>query len=254
MKRFMFALAGALCLSSVSFGAEWLKSFGVVSGSKSGSVKGYVDPSAPAGHIQGLGDGKYSWGGVYAGAIKVKYGTGPDKNNVTYGGAEFLTFCISPFEELGKPDNPWKINTPSIYHGTSNTYTDYDRLARLVHFGWDTAVANVVNSAAFQLAIWSIVQDASPYAGYHFQSSMLSDSAVNTEYLKFLDIANGVSSYGNAAGKMVVFQPNPITASQMLITKVGDNGGGFTPVPEPFTMGLGLAAAGVFIRRRMKKA
>lgn len=245
----MFALAGALCLSSVSFGAEWLKSFGVVDGSKSGLVMGHVSPTPGAGHIVGTGD--YIWGSAYAGAIKVKYDVGPTKASVTFPNAEFLTFCVSPFEELGKPDNPWKIDSPYVYNGTTNTSTDYDRLARLVEFGWDTGVANTVNAAAFQLAIWSIVQDA---GGQSFFSTMLSDSAVQAEYVKFLDIANGVSIHGTAGGKMVVFQPNPLTASQILITKVGDNGGGYTPVPEPFTMGLGLAAAGVFVRRRMKKA
>lgn len=253
MKRFSFALVGALCLSSFSYGAEWLKSFGTVSGSLTSSVKGYVSPTPQAGQVTGTGN--YFWGGVRTGAIRVKQGTGATASTVSYGD-EFLTFCISPFEELGSPNNPWRIDTPTLYTGTSATNTDFDRIARLVSFGWTSAVeTNAVFGAAFQLALWSIIQDTAPNSLYNYSANLLtSNAAVNTEYNNFLNIANGTSSFGTAAGSMMMYRPTNLTDSQILIAKVVGGGNSSTPVPEPFTIGIGLAAAGAFVQRRLKSS
>lgn len=253
MKRLCLALVGALSLSSASFGAEWLKSLGTVSGSYESMVRGHVSATPGAGHV--IGNGNYLAATVKVGAIRTKYGTGSTRTNAVFG-TEFFTFCITPFEELGRPNDTWMIDSPTLYNGTSSVSTDYDRIARLVSFGWNSLVeTNAVYGAAFQLALWSIVQDATTsQLGQFYSNLLLSNSSVNTQYLAFLDIANGNSAFGTQAGKMMLYRPNPLGDSQILISKVMDGGGGSSPVPEPFTIGLGLAAAGAYVRRRVQQS
>lgn len=237
MKRVLSLLAfGVLAVAANA--AEVLKYNGTGKG-LTGSVSGW----------DSLTNDNYSWGsGTWNGQLRVQYKQDPG----TYG-TEFRAYCITPAEVLGSPVNPWVIDTPILINGgMSNSISD--RIARLVTHG--TTVVGVSDifgggmtnaaGAAFQLALWSIVNDNTMQP---FASGLLSSNAtVAGLYNGLIGVANTTS----LTGSYIAFNPNPITGSQILITGTGGGGGGFTPVPEPFTMGLGLAAAGAFVRRRVK--
>lgn len=227
-------------LATTSFAAEYLQyNSGWNGGGISGqSVSGYDT----------LSGASYSYGGsVYVGQIGVQYKNTATTN--TYG-STFQTYCITPSVILGNGGNPWAINSPVLING-GNSLSIFDRIARLssnasIAVGTDvySAALNDQISGAFQLALWSIVNSTNTpaFASGHLTGTVLS------WYNTFIGISNNTSQ----TGSFVAFYPNPLSGSQILITGTGNNGGGFSPVPEPFTMGLGLAAAGAFIRRRIK--
>lgn len=237
MKRVIcLALLATLAVSSQA--AEYLYYSGPGKG-LSGSVSGW----------DSISNGGYSWGSsTWNGQLKVQY-----KNEPGSFGTEFRTFCITPDEVLGSPDNPWKIDTPILINGGLGTSV-MDRIARLVSHGTTvTGVSDIFGSgisheasAAFQLALWRIVNNDSLAT---FNSGLLT---TNTTVLGIYNDLIGLSNDTTKAGSFVAFYPNPLSGSQILITGTAPNGGGYTPVPEPFTMGLGLATAGAFIRRRVK--
>lgn len=178
---------------------------------------------------------------------------------------DFTGFCITPNRTLSNPQNQ-ASESPYVYDmadGSRNTAADlhgggavldtpWDQVSRLIEHGWASlssggAVEIQRRNIAFQLALWSIV----------------STGFINAEHLDGSNAAGTVDDYfsdyitmalnTNLVGKMVVFTPNTFPNSgQVIVTHAGGDGGFSDPVPEPFTMSLGIAAAALFVRRRAK--
>lgn len=236
MLKRVICFAALASLAIAAQAAEYIKYNGTGKG-LSGSASGW----------DGITNGGYNYGSVWNGQLKVQYKKDPGSF-----GLEFRTFCITPDEIVGSPNNPYVIDTPVLINGGFGMGM-FDRIARIVSHASTVGVNNIFGAgatneaaAAFQIALWRIVNNDGQAA---FNAGLLgSNATVNGFYNSLMGLANDTTK----TGSFVAFYPNPITGSQILITGTGDNGGGFTPVPEPFTMGLGLAAAGVFIRRKIK--
>lgn len=265
MKRVLFGIVGALALCTTAMATEWL----YWPGSSTGLGLGRTGAVSGRDTYYTTGSGAiYSHGsGLSVKQIRVKYGTSANSSTTptTYGSL-FNTYCISPTEILASPSNPYIINTPTQYNG-GNTMSDLDRIARLTSLN-DTAVAGANNAfdfltsnttnndicAAFQLALWNIVQDNDSFTSHNFNPSgfFTMGGAVENNIESYFNAFMGIANDTTKTGSMIMFYPNPLTGSQILITNTVPGGGGFTPTPEPFTMSLGLAAAAAFVRRRIK--
>ncbi len=190
---------------------------------------------------------------VFAGQLKVGWGA---TGAAAQAAPSFITFCISPDKDLpptNPNENPWEIATMGSYTVTGGMSL-LERIGRLVAWGsannmfdvnLSNTPANNEAAASFQVALW-MVATGGPQSGYQ-GGQIASGTGSATDLVA--NIANNVT-YGVGSSMAIYYPTN--TNGQILVGQLGDTTGTYTPVPEPFTMGLGLAAAGAFIRRRVK--
>ncbi len=236
-KRVVCLAALSVGLVATSLGADYLHYRGNGAGT-GGNISGTMAMGGPARN------------GVFAGQLKIGYGT--TQAGAIGASSSFAAFCISPDKTLPPPTggNPWEISTPTSY--TSGTGSSvYDKLSRLVSWGYDNGIFNLTSSipgnntaASFQVALWMVVSGAPTQSGWS-GGQLGSAASGSADWL----IAN-VANVATAGAKMAILTPLD-TGGQTIVTYLPSFPGNSTPVPEPFTMGIGLAAAGVFVRRRM---
>jgi hypothetical protein len=159
--------------------------------------------------------------------------------NNTAGGS-FVAWCADIFHNMATTTSYTLTSGASFYSSDPGKATALSELA--THsLG---LVTNATNSAAFQLAVWEIVNETSG-SGYNLSGgnfTVTSDAAVMTA-------ASGM--LGNLSGPITmtanVWAPNVSGSSQDLVV--------FAPVPEPETYAMMLAGLGLmgFVARRRKQ-
>ena len=174
----------------------------------------YGTSGAPTGTVTYPGG---TTGRVYAGEITF---------NVE-GGDNFNGFCI---------DLSTTLRRSGTYTPTSADGLNTDALGALFELYYSDSGMGQVNTAAFQLAVWSIIYGSDPVAllTSTFGSSVVSQASA---YLRGVNSFTGTSSYA-----FLVFDE---AGNQNMLT--------WTRVPEPGTLallGLGLLGAGAIRRRR----
>jgi hypothetical protein len=171
--------------------------------------------------------------GVPAGAIAMTNTTpNPD--------VSFQAWCVDIFHTLASSSSYTLQNATSFYASDPGKATALSELASHSL----SSVTNTTNSAAFQLAVWEIVNETSGHGysltGGNFRAS--SESAV-------INAAN--SMLGNLSGPITltanVWAQNTPGSTQDLVV--------FAPVPEPETYAMMLAGLGLmgFVARRRKQ-
>ncbi|MBC8066471.1 MAG: PEP-CTERM sorting domain-containing protein [Chlorobia bacterium] len=267
MKRFASVGIVAFCMVGSTLANGWLDYVGTGNGNNA-KMNGTYN-SLPYG-----GSGT----SVFSGQINVKY-----SNNQTGGpwSSTISTFCISPDRALlGTPaQDPWDILTPVQYNAGVGDNSVLGRVARLVGYGARVSVNNTSQdmfylngsggaddqrASIFQAVLWALVSTGNDLnidiAGSNgISGSLLSHagwlagSGTHFDiYQEYWDAALDLSK----TGSMYLYYPNPngigSNNQQILVGEAFGGGAGFTPVPEPFTMALGLAAVGAFVRRRIR--
>ena len=206
--------------------------------------------------IQGNGiypDGSYNYA-VKAGQMNFLY----DYNTSDSGSSLdqlFLGYCITPNRALLDPQTLTNTS-PFVYNlasadpfGNAALGSAWDGISRLVQHGWSLQDDSVNAAVAFQFALWSLASDAGTFAASEYNLASNVAGSVGLYYQNYLAIAGNTS----LSGQMAVFVPTTFPGSgQIIVSNIGDGTGSFEPVPEPFTMMLGIAAAGTYVRRRAK--
>lgn len=180
---------------------------------------------------------------VYAGAFNM--------TNLTAGGS-FMAWCVDIYHTLNTSSAgaSYTLRTAEQFYGAgSQKITNLERLASYV-FG-NGLLTNNVQSAAFQLATWEIVNEANTASPYSISNN---DFRVTSGDTNARSLANQWLGVVNAGTQAITYDlavwdgPNS-TQDLAVFSKV------VTPVPEPETYGMLLAGLGfmAFVARRRKQ-
>lgn len=182
---------------------------------------------------------------VYAGAFKMTDTSGP----TLVAGSSFMAWCVDIYHDLASSSAYTLQAGSSYFSGAPGTVSDLDRLASYVFD--QNLLTNNVQSAAFQLAVWEIVNDK---AGTGFYDVTSGDFKVTSGNTTAITTANSWLAVVNA-GQYAV--DRALGVWQVDIAGSSQNLGVFsavTPVPEPKTYAMLLAGLGlmgfVAVRRR----
>lgn len=167
---------------------------------------------------------------VWAGELNFK-----DTTNTFLGGSPFIAYCLDPGETLLSPMPVTQTTISGPVGWLVNTF-GVNRTG--ITIGSNTYSASV-DAAGFQLAIWRFM-DSGLLVGGSTPSSVVT---VANHYYS-LATSNSASA--------IKFDYVPTTGSQDLVTD--SFGGTSIPVPEPFTMAVGVAGLATALARRRKKA
>ena len=173
---------------------------------------------------------------VSAGGFKMK--------DLTAGGS-FQAWCVDIFS--------WMASSTSYTLTPGNTFftpTKATALERLASNNLASVTNNATNSAAFQLAVWEIVNETSgTYNVDKYNASKGSFYATSSSTLSITTANNWLSSLGSATPTLTlsVWKETPGYPTQDLAV--------FAPVPEPETYAMMLAGLGLmgFVARRRKQ-
>jgi hypothetical protein len=149
----------------------------------------------------------------------------------------FQAWCVDIFQTLASPSSYTLQSASSFYSSDPGKATALSQLASSSL----SSVTNATNSAAFQLAVWEIVNEASG-GGYSLTAGNFKASSTTA----VINAAN--SMLGNLSG------PITMTASVWASGSSQDIAV-FAPVPEPETYAMMLAGLGLmgFVARRRKQ-
>ncbi len=175
----------------------------------------------------------------------------------------FFTFCAELGETIGYGTNTHErvemvnVGTQTWSGGSQQVTFNFTQIARLGRLwylalngnlgAWDNNLA-----AAFQLAQWEILFDGGSMdlTSGNFQ---LDSGVGNARYAATQNLLAQAGTFGLRAN--LILLSDALNSGQPLVQ---DQITGYissnppNTVPEPFTMGLGAAAAGLFVRRRLK--
>ena len=231
MKK-LIIIAGAAVLSTGAFAGTFIANWSLPAGDSA-----YVTTSAYNGSA-----------GMFTGTRVGAY-PGPGGSDTSLA-ASVNTFCVELGEYITGGYNPSTHNV-TLLTGLGGQFTDrtsgpnveFDvtRTLRLRKLWNNNILTSGTDRAAFQVAQWNLMFDTD------------------------LDLSLGTFTGGGAVQAQAQAMLNNLdslsagTTQLYLLSKAGyqdqlTNVYGRPPgeSPEPFTMGLGIAAAGVFVRRRMK--
>jgi hypothetical protein len=170
---------------------------------------------------------------VYAGAFTM--------TNATAGGSSFAAWCASINAPMQNSAAYTLTSATTFYSGDTGKATALSELAS----NSLASVNNATSSAAFQLAVWEIVNETSGH-GYSLTAG---NFTANPADGAVLTAANGM--LGNLSGPISmtanVWAANTPGSTQDLVV--------FAPVPEPETYAMMLAGLGLmgFVTRRRKQ-
>jgi hypothetical protein len=105
-------------------------------------------------------------------------------------------------------------------------------------------VTDNTTAAALQLAIWGTLY------GSNLTPSITSGTTLLTDYQNDL---NNVANNTNDVGWLDYVGASNTPQGQSQFVYMPNGQPNFTPVPEPFTMGLGIAGVGMAVRRKLRK-
>lgn len=157
----------------------------------------------------------------------------------------FMAWCVDIYGTIQSSTNYTLRTAEQFYGAGSRTVTDLERLASYAFANRN--VASNVASAAFQLAVWEIVNETA--SGYSLSGNIFtvtsSNSTVTELASSWLTVVNA-GTYATAQN-LGVRQKSAGSSTQNLAV--------FAPIPEPETYvmlvaGLGLMA---FVARRRRK-
>ncbi len=209
---------------------------------------------------------KVTGGGVshmnaYSGKITATRGNpnGGTVDNTWLGapGSSIGTFCAELSQDIHIPGT--YTHDVEILNGTGTQHTigsanpvtfDLQRTLRLEKLWGNYSFSTATSAAAFQLAQWNILFDTdlsvSNNAGTFFGTFASGQSAIETAANAML---NGLDSKTKLA---TVFLLSSTTAQDQIYGTTTPGGPPPGATPEPFTLSLGLASAGLFVRRRLR--
>ena len=249
MKRFVI-MAGIAVLSTSAMAVDFIGSW------NTGGFNGGVSTSMYNGSAVRFT--AYKTGGTLPGGLPSEAVTHLNTAN-----PGFFSFCAELGETIGGGTQTHErvemigVGTQTWAGGIQQVtfnLSQVNKLSRLWYgalsgaFGaWDNDLA-----AAFQLAQWEILFDlgTTNLTGGNFS---LTGGAGNGRYAATQTLVNYANTLGVGANLILLSDAlnsgSPLVQDQITgyISANPPN-----TVPEPFTMGLGAAAAGVFVRRRLK--
>lgn len=190
---------------------------------------------------------------VSAGAFRMTDLSGP----TLPAGTSFMAWCVDVYHNLNTSSAGASYTLRSgadFYAAASYKVTDLERLASYVLD--NSLLTNGVQSAAFQIAVWEIVNESMRSEPYSISSIGGDDFRVTGGDLAARTLANswlGVVNAGSyAIGYSLGVWDGAITTQDLAVfSKV------VTPIPEPETYAMliaGLGLMGFIARRRRAKA
>jgi hypothetical protein len=194
-----------------------------------------------------------SWTGVAAGAFAMTDTSG----STLPAGTSFMAWCVDIYHHLSTSTAYTLQDGNTFYSAALYKDTDLERLASYVFDNSTTAFTNAlwgaanVQSAAFQLATWEIVNDSAGFGSYNvntgdFQVTSGDTNARNLANTWLAVVNTGTYTVDQQLG---VWKQNVAGTTQDLAV--------FAPVPEPeiyAMMGVGLGLMGWIARRRKQQA
>ena len=195
------------------------------------SMSSYVFPSALSFSVTGRS------GSVGAGGFNASF----DENFASAPApTSFVAYCVDLAQSFSF-DNAFTVTTtsPSVLFGGDRA-SALDRL----YTQRFTSVSNRVESAAFQLAIWEILQEA-PATSYNLSSGSFAATSGNTEAIVMATSWLNTLSTGASGGYSLTVLASATHQDQLMAT----------PVPEPETYMMLLAGLGLmgFVARRRRQ-
>ncbi len=159
------------------------------------------------------------------------------------------TFCVELTETINVNTNhTHNVVAPLLGATTQNGGITFDaaRVTAMQRLWANASITDSITAAAFQVAMWEITFDGG--SSLNLGSGIFTNNGTNAAIISQANTWLGQINTWTAQRSLVLLSRAGI---QDQITALD----GIPPtnvVPEPFTMGLGIAAAGAFIRRRMK--
>jgi len=187
---------------------------------------------------------------AYAGAFQMT-----DKSGSTLPvGSSFMAWCVDIYDDMNTSSagTGYTLKSGTTFYSGTNSYmaTDLERLASYVFD--NSLLTNNIASAAFQLAVWEIADEAGGTSKYNVTSGdFYATIYYNSASPNVLATANtwlGVVTTGTYAidQQLNVWQQNIAGTTQNLAV--------FAPVPEPSTSLMLLAGLGLmgFVAKRRR--
>jgi hypothetical protein len=179
---------------------------------------------------------------VYAGAFKMTDMTGP----TLPAGSTFMAWCVDIYDFIASSASYSRESGADFYSSTTYKAADLERLASYV---FDNGLlTNNMQSAAFQIAAWEVVNELAGTGSYNATSG---DFRVTSGNASVLGLANGW---------LGIVNDGTYGITQSLSVWQDAHGGTqdlavFAPIPEPETYAMllaGLALMGFVARRRQR--
>jgi hypothetical protein len=179
---------------------------------------------------------------VKAGAFEMIDTSGPTLAS----GTSFMAWCVDIYHFISPSTSYTRMDGASFYGSAPYKATDLQRLASYV---FDNALlTNNLQSAAFQLAAWEIVNDVAGHGSYDLDQGdfrvTYGDTYVRGIANDWLDVVNS-GNYQLSQTLSVWRQDVPGSTQDLAV---------FAPIPEPETYAMllaGLALMGFVARRRI---